>query len=306
MKNLVVLMISSVLLFGCGQKKAELLYQEGLKHFSAGNCNEAIDYFTRATKKNKYHARAFFSRGMVYFSLSEYDPAFMDFQQALAINPLLAEAHLEIGKVQLKRMMPNQRGALASFSKAIDVNQKYANAYFHRGLLRDEMMEPGKAIADLNKAIEFNPGYYEAFFYRARVFEKQYDYTNALKDVNTALFIKNDFADGYNLRGLIYLKMGNYKNACSDFEQAVKGIEKPGKEYFNLGFAKSKIRDYNGALIAFNQSLEFAPGIALTHFERGNIWEKLGNTNKACQDWKKAADLYNPNAINKFREKCQN
>jgi tetratricopeptide (TPR) repeat protein len=303
-KTILLIMLIVVFLSCQHEKKAEFHYQEGLKYFSEKKYKEAIESFTLAAELNKYHAKAYYSRGLVYFAKSEYESAFKDFHQSLLVNPLLAEAHVEMGNIQLKRLRPDYGGALKSYTKAIDINQKYTQAYLLRGILRGEMLELDGALHDFNKVLELDPLSYEGLFQRAKIFEKQQKSNAAMEDLNRLLEIKSDFPDGYNMRGLIYLSLKKFKNAADDFELAAKGLDNPGKAYYNLGFARAGLNDFRGALSAYNSSVEHAPGIALTYSERGNTWQNLGNMNEACKDWKIAAGIGNPNAINKFRQFC--
>ena len=52
--------------------------------------------------------------------------------------------------------------AIADYSKAIEIDPKYAEAYCNRGVAYGKIEQWDKAIADFNKAIEIDPNYYQA------------------------------------------------------------------------------------------------------------------------------------------------
>jgi tetratricopeptide (TPR) repeat protein len=56
--------------------------------------------------------------------------------------------------------------AINDFTKAIDINPRYAEAYSKRGAAYINKGEYDKAISDSNKAIEINPNYAEAYGHR--------------------------------------------------------------------------------------------------------------------------------------------
>jgi tetratricopeptide (TPR) repeat protein len=57
-------------------------------------------------------------------------------------------------------------------NKAIEINPKYAMAYYNRGIPHSNKGQYDKAIADYTKAIELNPKYAGAYVNRGYVFNK--------------------------------------------------------------------------------------------------------------------------------------
>ncbi|GAH96835.1 unnamed protein product, partial [marine sediment metagenome] len=56
--------------------------------------------------------------------------------------------------------------AFADFAKAIQLNPKYANAYYNRGIAYGELRQHTKAVSDYTRAIELDPKYTEAYYNR--------------------------------------------------------------------------------------------------------------------------------------------
>ena len=86
----------------------------------------------------------------------------------------------------LKKESGDLQGAIADWSKAIEMYPQYAYAYYNRGLARRESGDLKKAIADYTKAIKINP--------------------------------KDEIA--YSNRGLTKKSQGDMKGACSDWKKA--------------------------------------------------------------------------------------
>ena len=51
----------------------------------------------------------------------------------------------------------NYQGAIADFSRAIEINAQDDDAYYNRGVVKDKLKNYQGAIADYSKAIEINP-----------------------------------------------------------------------------------------------------------------------------------------------------
>ena len=60
---------------------------------------------------------------------------------------------------------------MADFTKAIELDPKYAEAYANRGLVYANLKEMDKAVDDWHKAIELNPGLKEGIKKEAHEFQ---------------------------------------------------------------------------------------------------------------------------------------
>ena len=62
------------------------------------------------------------------------------------------------------------KGAIADYTKAIELNPNFAAAYNNRGNAKSDLQDYLGAIADCTKAIELNPNY--AYAYNNREMQK--------------------------------------------------------------------------------------------------------------------------------------
>jgi tetratricopeptide (TPR) repeat protein len=60
--------------------------------------------------------------------------------------------------------------ALSDYSKAIEINPNYANAYNNRGNLYSELQKYDLALSDYSKAIEINPNLAQAYLGRGGLY----------------------------------------------------------------------------------------------------------------------------------------
>ena len=71
-------------------------------------------------------------------------------------------------------------GAIADYTKAIEINPNYAIAYTNRGLSKAEAKDYNASIADFTKAIELDPNDAEAYYNRGLSKAKLKDYYGAI------------------------------------------------------------------------------------------------------------------------------
>jgi tetratricopeptide (TPR) repeat protein len=76
--------------------------------------------------------------------------------------------------------------AIANYSKAIEINPRFAEAYNNRGLAYAYKGQYGQAISDYNKAIETNPKLAEAYYNRGAAYYLNGEHDKACKDVRKA------------------------------------------------------------------------------------------------------------------------
>ena len=74
-----------------------------------------------------------------------------------------------------KDVLEDYVGAIAAYTKAIELNPKLERSYFNRGLAKDNLHDYLGAIADYSKALEINPKDSDAYYNRgaARLIVKQ-------------------------------------------------------------------------------------------------------------------------------------
>ena len=96
----------------------------------------------------------------------DWDGAIAEFSKAIELAPTDTRAYNTRGMA--KKNKGDLDGAIADFSKAIELDPKDAWAYFNRGMAKMTKGDLDGAIVDCSKAIELNPKYAWAYNYRGR------------------------------------------------------------------------------------------------------------------------------------------
>jgi tetratricopeptide (TPR) repeat protein len=68
--------------------------------------------------------------------------------------------------VLARQVLKDHRGAIADFSKAIELNSRLCKPYLNRGNARELLNDRTRVIVNYSKAIEKCPEYEEAYFCR--------------------------------------------------------------------------------------------------------------------------------------------
>lgn len=181
----------------------------------------------------------------------------------------------------------------------------------------------GEAIEAFTRAVEMEPNYAEAYMKRGLAYYRSGRYTAAIADYTRTLDLKRYRADAYASRGDVYRTLGNTEQAVADYTSALKKrwnatvARKRGGIYLQQDDLQAALSDYNAAvkrqptptayyarggvylwgasrgddtllkaaLEDMDQAIDLAPQFAGAYLRRGQIYERLGDRESAAADY---------------------
>ncbi len=186
-------------------------------------------------------AEAYCNRGIAKSTLGDREGALVDIKKAALLgnitarewlknngekNPIytddMAKNVLSNGKAKLAS--GNHKGAIADFTRAIELDSKLAPAYFNRGIAKSAIGENKSSRADFVKAIKYDPTPKDAEAYCNRGIAKAAIRENhdALADFNKAIDLDPTYSAAYSRRGKLKNEMGDKKGAMADLKKATE------------------------------------------------------------------------------------
>ena len=105
--------------------------------------------------------------------------AMRGYEQALDLDPGLAEAHVNLGR--LYHEDGKYEKAEGHYLAAIEKDPEYALAHFNLGVLLEDAGRPKEAAAAYHKALEFDPTFADAHYNLALIYEAEGKRTEAFK-----------------------------------------------------------------------------------------------------------------------------
>ena len=94
-----------------------------------------------------------FNSGVEKSDQGNYQGAIADFSRAIEINPQYAAAYQLRGSS--KSILGDIQGAIADYTKVIEIDPQDANAYQLRGIAREKVNDLEGACRDWRKAVDF-------------------------------------------------------------------------------------------------------------------------------------------------------
>lgn len=205
---------------GFGQS-ATSLYIEGRFRADEGKYDEAIKIMDRVIALDAAFARAYVTRGYckLHKSSSDLPGALADFTKAIELDPESAEARILRGEVLFSQR--SYKAALADFERGVALDASYPRALYDRGMARLQTGDLGGAIADLDRHLAAEPDDTWGYIGRADVRRAMNDTLRELADLNKAVQVDPENARARADRGALLAKQGKLAEAKKDLEQAV-------------------------------------------------------------------------------------
>jgi len=198
-------------------------------------------------------AALYLKRGKCFYKTTSIQSAVSDFTKAIELDPDLAEAYLERGKVIADLHLSDEdreetvKRAFADFDKAIEINSELqinsGNPNFHyiRGKLHTKRENYPDALKDLDKAIEINQRFADALVLRAEVYRQLRNYEKSIADSTKGINLGKKNIEALETRGRAYADSGKYELAIADYTAALRLKPNDPNLYFYRAFAYGKI-----------------------------------------------------------------
>jgi len=181
---------------------------------------------TTASEDAIHKANAHFQMGVSYVNDNNIQPAFVEFQKALELNPNDKEAHNAIGVIYLKKLEDNAN-AIKHFQIALKIDKNLSEAANNLGSAYANM---GK----YNEAIEA---------YKLALLNPQYR--------NTAMALNN--------LGMVYYKTSKFDDALDAYKEALKRFSDFYMPYYGLALCYNAKGQYGDASRALARAIELDP-----------------------------------------------
>lgn len=106
-------------------------------------------------------AADYLNRGVEKVQKGDFDGAIADYTKAIEIDPRYVQAYGNRGIA--RKAKGDLDGAIADYTKVVEIDPRDRLAYYNRGIARTAKGDLEGAIADYSRAIEIDPRYMHAY-----------------------------------------------------------------------------------------------------------------------------------------------
>ncbi|HRS06308.1 MAG TPA: tetratricopeptide repeat protein [Candidatus Ratteibacteria bacterium] len=207
------------------------------------------------------------------------------FSRAIEINPQFGDAYFMRADTLTREKRYFQ--ALKDYNKAIAIDPQNSEYLVGRAVVFFLRKQTQKAIADLKKAIEIDPENVHAYCTLASIFALIGKYEDAMKFFNTAIELDPQNPVVYVNRSFLFYKIGEYQKALDDCNKALDSFFEVPNAYSNRGIIYSVFGQYTLAMDDIRTALELDPDNIEIYYDRALIYYHLGLYRKAIEDFEK-------------------
>ncbi len=256
-------------------------FDEGWTLEGKGDYQAAIKDFTRAISFGKWQD-FYYHRAFCYYDLDEYQPALVDVERALQLSPqntdylcLEADVMMSLGDVGEARSVMKDAVKInptdGTVRQSVNyVSGKESNGLGHsnRGYQLYKQGNLNEAIKEFTLAISSDPQDYTSYYDRGICYRNLGKFDKAVADFRRTTQLKPDYSTAYENLGWIHMQEGKYAEAVTDNTEAIRANPLASGAYFNRA-------------------------VCLFH---------LGKGEDALADLKRACQLGNQDACNRYNE----
>lgn len=257
-------------------------------YFNERHYTLAILTYKRALELDPECAAIHHRLGLAYYKEGEFDDAKDAFQKAISLNPLSAHYHYSLG--QLLQDYSDLDGAwmeaVHEFTKAIELDPYYIEAWYDRGSLYDKRGELEKACHDFQQVVAQMPNY-AARYNLAVLYIKRQMWAEAQEVLEEILSIEPNDSDAYYHLADVHLqRSGNLSLAIDCLKSALERDPDHLDARFALGLLYAKNRhnyheyrqkaiDQLVQLVSINEMLKTFDQLDQVYFILGSLYDDV-------------------------------
>ena len=228
-------------------------------------------------------AETYFMWGYTKYDLGEYVGAIANYTKVIQLEPDNAIAYYNRGIAKYE--LGQHFAAILDYNTAIRLKPDYAKAYHNRGVSKVNLGQHFAAISDYDIAIHLKPNTSETYQNRGLAKAMLKQYVAAILDYNMAIRLKPDYAETYFYRGIAKVDLERHFAAISDYDIAIRLKPNYVEAYLYRGIAKDDMRQHFAAISDYDIAIRLSPDDAYAYYKRGLAKAKLEQYVAAISDF---------------------
>jgi predicted TPR repeat methyltransferase len=256
---------------------------------AAGRSQEAVEECRRICQTPGAKPRDWLLYGRLSFNVGDLVMARAALGKAAKLEPDLAEAQFELGKVL---------ATAGEYSSAIDRLQKAAqlqpdnpDIWLALGITCGLAKQMAKAEEYCRRSLELRPGSAYALFNLANALQGQGKLADAETEYEAALKIEPGMVAAWSMLAQARVGLGKYVEAETSAARALALNPKMGEAHYTLGLISDELGDSQQARDHFSQAAQLLPTLPDAHWRLGQILMKLKEYSEAAESFQAVLNI---------------
>lgn len=189
----------------------------------------------------------------------------------------------------------NYTDARDQFTKALELDPKYVDAYIARARVCEKMYQVNEAIEDYTRASTFDPENADVYCELGRLYLNVDQPRKSLEFCNKSLEKKSNHKEALAVKTDAYMALNQYANALETANLVVDG-EKSNKTYMLHGEVCMGLKDWGKAEFDFQKAKKYDDTNIETYVELSKAQIELGKKDEALATCEEGMKVDNKNA----------
>ncbi len=254
-----------------------------------GRRDEAADSYRRALAENPLLAAAHVNLGNLLYQQSENEQAITCYREAISIDPNIANAHNNLGTVLLAAGHRDE--AKESYQAALRIDPENSNAYKNYGNILLSIGDPEGAIEAIRQAIAIAPEWGAAHADLGLALMRLDRNGDAREALERALALEPNFIEAWNCMGSLLLTMELFDESEQALSRAAELDPDNTLTAFYLGTLYFQQSRFEELAPAFALACDGQPDLADYRNSYGNALQSLERHAEAAEQYSKAIEL---------------
>jgi clan AA aspartic protease (TIGR02281 family) len=283
-------------------------FDQGVKAYSEGELEKALDYFGREINDNPKAALALYYRAKIYNYQDQNSFALRDINNAIKYfsskeKNALTGAHRLRGDIYYK--IDNYEKTFEDYAIALKLSPNDPEIYIDRAQIYFDLKQYSKAEADYRHALKIDESLVVPYAGLGRNFINQQNYSEAEKVLNQLIKLSPEYTAGYKFRARAYFEQKKYDQAIEDIFYCFL-LDETDKVIRSTFISYSE-KNYPLSFSKVNAQIYSNPEKEIWYFIRAQLFEGKYNFKAAISDYTKLIELtdidYKSNLLS-YRAKC--
>ena len=201
--------------------------------------------------------------GVAFISLEHFDRASEAFKKVIELNPKYADAYYNMGNALKAQGKLDE--AIEAYKQCIILKPDHAEAYNNLGKAFQEQEKLDDAIEAYNNFIMLNPDYPETYNNMGNTFNDKGNLDEAIEFYKKAVLLKPDYAEAYNNMGVTLKDQGKLEEAIEAYNKAISLKPDYAEVYNNIGMTHQYQGKLEDAIDAYKKAISLKPDYAQAH-----------------------------------------
>ncbi len=229
---------------------------------------DEIELLSIEITKQPENALLYFKRSQVFMQKNNIKQAFVDINKAVSIDSTKIDYYLMLADVSFKSLQIQK--SIDAYIRAISIDAKSKEAHMKLSELYLYLKAYPPCLSEANEALKIDKNNAKAYFIKGFAYKETADTSKAISSFQTAVEIQSDYYDAYIQLGIIEAAR-KHKIALQYYNNALRLKPKSTEALYNRGLLFQNMGEIDKAIGDYNSILTIDNRDANAHYNLGYI-----------------------------------